>query len=50
MRNAEEKFGATPNRKPLRIALIGMSGAGKTFWTRRMAEERSAGSFVRRRD
>lgn len=38
MRKAEEKFGATPNRKPLRIALIGMSGAGKTFWTRRMAE------------
>lgn len=23
---------------PLRIALIGMSGAGKTFWTRRIAE------------
>jgi shikimate kinase len=38
MRNSEEKFGATLNRKPLRIALIGMSGAGKTFWTRRIAE------------
>jgi shikimate kinase len=24
--------------KPLRIALIGMSGAGKTFWTRKLAE------------
>jgi shikimate kinase len=24
--------------KPLRLALIGMSGAGKTFWTRRIAE------------
>src|SRR5260370_5093502 len=25
-------------KKPLRLALIGMSGAGKTFWTRRIAE------------
>jgi shikimate kinase len=25
-------------RKPLRLALVGMSGAGKTFWTRRIAE------------
>ena len=33
MRNSEEKLG-----KPLRLALIGMSGAGKTFWARRMAE------------
>jgi shikimate kinase len=33
MRHAEEKTG-----KPLRLALIGMSGAGKTFWTRRVAE------------
>jgi shikimate kinase len=33
MRNSDEKLG-----KPLRLALIGMSGAGKTFWTRRMAE------------
>ncbi len=24
--------------KPLRLALIGMSGAGKTFWTKRLAE------------
>jgi shikimate kinase len=33
MRNSDGKLG-----KPLRIALIGMSGAGKTFWTRRIAE------------
>jgi shikimate kinase len=33
MRNTDEKLG-----KPLRLALIGMSGAGKTFWTRRVAE------------
>jgi shikimate kinase len=25
-------------QKPLRIALIGMSGAGKTFWTKKLAE------------
>jgi shikimate kinase len=24
--------------KPMRLALIGMSGAGKTFWTKRLAE------------
>jgi len=24
--------------KPLRLALVGMSGAGKTFWTKRLAE------------
>src|SRR5499427_9300546 len=24
--------------EPLRLALVGMSGAGKTFWTRRIAE------------
>ena len=24
--------------KPLRIALIGMSGAGKTFWTKKLAK------------
>jgi shikimate kinase len=24
--------------KPLRLALVGMSGAGKSFWTRRLAE------------
>jgi shikimate kinase len=28
----------TGKEKPLRIALIGMSGAGKTFWTKRLAE------------
>jgi hypothetical protein len=27
-----------PSQAPLRIALIGMSGAGKTFWTRCIAE------------
>jgi shikimate kinase len=28
-----------PNKeKPLRLAFIGMSGAGKTFWTKRLAE------------
>jgi len=25
-------------QKPLRLALIGMSGAGKTFWTKKLAE------------
>jgi len=28
----------TRRDKPLRIALIGMSGAGKTFWTKKLAE------------
>jgi hypothetical protein len=28
----------THTEKPLRLALIGMSGAGKTFWTKRLAE------------
>jgi shikimate kinase len=32
--NAETAFA----KPPLRLALIGMSGAGKTFWTRRIAE------------
>jgi len=27
----------TQSQKPLRLALIGMSGAGKTFWTKRLA-------------
>jgi len=27
----------TPSQKPLRLALVGMSGAGKTFWTKRLA-------------
>jgi hypothetical protein len=29
---------ANASAKPLRLALIGMSGAGKTFWARRIAE------------
>jgi len=29
---------ATYRDQPLRIALIGMSGAGKTFWTKKLAE------------
>ena len=28
----------TYREKPLRLALIGMSGSGKTFWTKRLAE------------
>ena len=28
----------TNKEKPLRLALIGMSGSGKTFWTKRLAE------------
>jgi shikimate kinase len=27
-----------PTPKPLRLALIGMSGAGKTFWSKRLAQ------------
>src|SRR2546428_1490692 len=27
----------THREKPLRLALIGMSGAGKTFWTKKLA-------------
>src|SRR5467141_5079765 len=27
----------TTREKPLRLALIGMSGAGKTFWTKKLA-------------
>src|SRR5258708_21715306 len=27
----------TNREKPLRLALIGMSGAGKTFWTKKLA-------------
>ena len=30
--------GAKLESQPLRLALVGMSGAGKTFWTRRIAE------------
>src|SRR4029077_4464676 len=29
---------ATPISSPLRLALIGMSGTGKTFWSKRLAE------------
>jgi len=28
----------TPSLSPLRLALIGMSGAGKTFWTKRLGD------------
>ena len=28
---------ARPTSPPLRIALVGMSGAGKTFWAKRLA-------------
>ncbi|HEX8880520.1 MAG TPA: hypothetical protein VF749_10850 [Candidatus Acidoferrum sp.] len=28
----------TNREKPMRLALIGMSGAGKTFWTKKLAE------------
>ena len=28
---------ALNSNKPLRVALIGMSGAGKSYWTRRLA-------------
>lgn len=42
--NSEKKFAEKPAaraaagaERPLRIALIGMSGAGKTFWARQMA-------------
>ena len=41
MANSERDTGSHADRSkkaPLRIALIGMSGAGKTFWTRRIAE------------
>jgi len=27
----------TARHKPLRLALVGMSGAGKTFWSRQIA-------------
>jgi shikimate kinase len=38
MSNAGEKFAGRREERRLRLALVGMSGAGKTFWTRRIAE------------
>jgi len=38
MSNSEKKLEAQRDARPLRLALVGMSGAGKTFWTRRIAE------------
>jgi shikimate kinase len=38
MSDTETKTNITKAKSPLRLALIGMSGAGKTFWTRRIAE------------
>jgi len=39
MKPSSERHEKTPwVTRPLRIALIGMSGAGKTFWTRQLAE------------
>jgi len=38
MSNAETKLHPASTKPPLRLALIGMSGAGKTFWTRTIAE------------
>src|SRR5260221_6515838 len=38
MTNTSRKSGTADGKPPVRIALIGMSGAGKTFWTRRIAE------------
>jgi len=38
MSNSERKNQWRPAERPLRLALIGMSGAGKTFWARRIAE------------
>src|SRR6266851_7625022 len=38
MSKSETKFHSASEKPPLRLALIGMSGAGKTFWTRRIAE------------
>jgi hypothetical protein len=37
MSHPEEKLAGRREARPLRLALVGMSGAGKTFWTRRMA-------------
>ena len=37
-KNLRDEYARAARPAPLRIALIGMSGAGKTFWTRRIAE------------
>jgi len=33
-----KRFMVDPTLRPLRLALIGMSGVGKTFWTKRLAQ------------
>src|SRR2546427_7765356 len=38
MSNTSQNSGTVSAKPPLRIALIGMSGAGKTFWSRCIAE------------
>ncbi len=38
MTNSMTNSGSTLAKAPLRFALVGMSGAGKTFWARRIAE------------
>ena len=38
MSNTSQNSGTAFAKPPLRIALIGMSGAGKTFWSRCIAE------------
>lgn len=37
MHYSEEQFADRATPQPLRLALIGMSGAGKSFWTRQIA-------------
>jgi shikimate kinase len=38
MPNSARKIEVASDKRPLRLALVGMSGAGKTFWSRRIAE------------
>src|SRR5215470_9244983 len=38
MTNSATNSERSSAKQPLRLALVGMSGAGKTFWTRRIAE------------
>lgn len=38
MSQSEEKLNERRAEPPLRLALLGMSGAGKTFWTRQIAK------------